>query len=138
MKKVKLFLVGSFAVTMSFTSCQKTCDEWHEGKKCETEIREKYYGYYSGTLTTDGQSQPSGSNIQEYPNVPNKLYLGTGIIFTLTNASNFSISGGATNGGINYLMSGSGNISENSLSYSMTIQNSSTGETGFAVFNGTR
>ena len=138
MKKAVLALLAIFSVTLSFTSCQKTCDEWHEGKKCETEIREKYYGYYAGTKTTNGESQPDGTYIQEYPNQPNKLYLGSGVRLTLTNANNFSINGLEPGSVQNAFVSGSGNISEHSLSYSMTVQNAGTGESIFFVFNGSK
>lgn len=48
MKNLLLYALLLFAAT----GCKKECDNWHEGKNCKNEIRQKYYGSYTGTLTT--------------------------------------------------------------------------------------
>lgn len=41
-----------------FSCKQEKCDDFHEGQKCELEIRKRYYGKYNGILS------PAGANPQ--------------------------------------------------------------------------
>lgn len=126
MKKATLLLLTTIVSTVSFTSCNKTCDEWHEGKKCETETREKYYGTYSGTgtATTGGQTTTNtnaGALIAENSQGAQFLSdLGNGIFFKLRNSTEFDIpTQTLTVNGTNYTTSGNGSFTTTKLTYSM-------------------
>jgi len=56
MKKIMTLAVLGVLLTAA-TGCQKNCDEWFEldGKNC-IELRTKYYGTYTGTATSIGQT----------------------------------------------------------------------------------
>ena len=41
---IALQLLSTFFMLM-ISGCQKECDQWHTGKKCDTEIRLNYFPY---------------------------------------------------------------------------------------------
>jgi len=57
MKKTIIMMSMAAAMLTAVTGCKPVCNEWYEadGTKC-VEVREQFYGTYTGTMTTDGQS----------------------------------------------------------------------------------
>lgn len=47
-------LIPALLLLLLITGCQKECDQWHTGKKCETEIRYTYIGTYNAFNTVLG------------------------------------------------------------------------------------
>ena len=64
MKRSIIFLFALvFSCSGLFVSCSKkdpkTCASWYEGANCTTEMRQKFYGTYTGTAT-----EPGGGHFQ--------------------------------------------------------------------------
>lgn len=124
-------LIGSL---FTFNSCEKVCDEGYEGDKCDVEIRAKYFGTYkvSGTATNDLGSAPitdliinittSSAGILNF----NISYTLGGDQYSLnakldTDGKNFTIPQQTiTAGGTNYIYSGSGSFTSNSITLQLT------------------
>lgn len=130
---MKKLLILSALFLFTLVGCQKDCDQFHEGDKCETEIRNSYYGVYSGYLT-----QPSGvinatTTVISGGSDATKIKFG-GISATLTNRNSFTIPYQVVfyGGQSATVSSGSGTITTNSISYSFI------GDGAYFSFVGTR
>ena len=126
MRKAIFILSVLFIVTLS--SCIKKCDEWHEGTKCNSEIRSKYYGTYSGNLTGVGSTH---TDVSEYPGQPNRVYIGV-MSATLTDETNFTIPIQVINiSGVAYTANGAGYFSTNGILYNYDLNNQPYSFVGF-------
>jgi hypothetical protein len=102
---MKNLILSMFALSAIFFSsgCSKVCDEFHEGKKCDAEVREKYVGTYYGLAKVDGQyfyNQPI--SVTKGSEGAKSLFMpGDGIKFDLKNKTEFLI---------NYYVSGIGKV----------------------------
>jgi hypothetical protein len=75
------------------TGCEKTCDEWYEleDDNC-VEMREKFFGYYAGVYTQNGQTINGAIDLSEYSGDVKRLRLsGSNNYFVLTGASSFEV-----------------------------------------------
>lgn len=138
MKKLILPLA---AMLIAFTGCKKECEYYMEGKKCDSEVREKYYGTYVGTSTMtaagNGQTetQTVASNVTAQSDGKEWVNLGSGIKAQLVTASTFEIPLQIIISGQNSAqIQGSGSFGQNTLGFAMVwIQNNN----NFAyTFNG--
>ncbi|MBP9152526.1 MAG: hypothetical protein KBF73_09610 [Flavobacteriales bacterium] len=70
MKKAIMMVGFAAAMLTATTGCKKTCDDWHEleDKDC-VEMREKFYGTYVGTMTSNGQTQNISTTLASNGNV---------------------------------------------------------------------
>jgi len=127
MKKTILALLIIYAGLSQ--SCTKTCDAYHTGKNCQTEVREHYYGTYTGTNSISGITSVTVSRHTE-----NYRYIWLeGIYAELTNANDFTIPiQQVSQGGQSYYINGYGNITEQSLTMVTSLQGTS------STFTGTR
>jgi hypothetical protein len=66
MKKAMMMLGIAAVMLTTTTGCKKTCDDWNEleDKNC-VEMRQKFYGTYTGTVTANGQSQNAQTVISQ-------------------------------------------------------------------------
>lgn len=71
MKKILPLLL---IIAASLSACKKTCDDFHEGKKCETEVREKYYGKYYGAMSSSNAVSYTSTEVKPNLNAPNLVY----------------------------------------------------------------
>lgn len=137
----KLFLISLAAI--SLISCNKECDDFHEGKKCEKEIREKHVGVYTGSYNY-GNGATIINNLNAAVAIvgtdPRKLTISAGstINITLIDAKNFEMPlQNYVNGNITGSMQGSGSFIDNNLTFSGT-DNSTSGTNQPFTFTGTK
>ena len=137
MKKMILSVSIAAAMLTAVTGCKPTCNEWYEadGVKC-VEMREKFYGTYVGTATSDGQTQNWSAQLTAHNEI-NKLILNGTNYIELTGSSSFGIplqNVYDPNG--TYQIEGSGSLSGNQLilNYVATYQ----GYTTVVNFTGTK
>jgi len=140
MKKARLILSASLLAlagfTLTFSSCTKdeeSCPVGKEGKKCDTEVRTKYYNTYRGNGTmTEGDttftfsnwglkfSEPTGSDFTKLhanlidDNDASQLAFDV----TLSTNTTFNVVAFTSNDGYSY--TGNGTINETSASLSLT------------------
>lgn len=116
MKKVNYMLLLFALLTVS--SCTKTCDQWHEGKECKTEIRQQYYGTYSGVNSVSGTTSVT---VSEYPGNVARVNLG-GIYADLTGGGTFSIPAQPYSyNGTSYIVNGNGSFTNKTLTQTIYI-----------------
>ncbi|MCF8465625.1 MAG: hypothetical protein K9G41_12335 [Flavobacteriales bacterium] len=136
--KRTLMILGFIASALTaLNGCQANCDEWYEadGLKC-IEMREKFYGTYVGTATTDGQTQNWSAQLSAHNEIDKVVLNGTNYI-QLTGSTSFSIplqNVYDQNG--TYQIEGSGSVNGNQLilNYVATFQ----GSTSVINFTGTK
>ncbi|MBL0308596.1 MAG: hypothetical protein IPP77_02580 [Bacteroidetes bacterium] len=127
MKKIfGLFLTVATAAIIT-SSCTKTCDPGYEGDKCTTEVRAKFVGQWKGdevcTVGTDSYTiavANSASDVQTITitNIYNQTFTATASATgtTFTAAANQTLATGVT------LLSGSGSLTGNTLTFTYAIQ----------------
>lgn len=120
--KSKLALSVFFSLMMlSISGCKLECDEWYEAQDGEcVEIREQFYGTYTGTVTSNGQSANGQTVISAGNSGANSLFflLQTGNSNILLNDENGSFSIPLQNvyyQGLTMSIEGSGSFSGNQL-----------------------
>jgi hypothetical protein len=59
MKKLIPFLF----LLLTLAGCKKECEFYLEGKKCDTEIRTRYFGTYVGVATINGTNQNATAKV---------------------------------------------------------------------------
>lgn len=113
------------AATMliSTTGCEENCDEWYEleDKDC-VEMREKFYGYYVGVYTQDGQTSNGALELSEFSgNVQRIRLTGSGNYFELTGSTSFDMPlQQVVDPQATYTMQGSGSLSGNQITFNAT------------------
>lgn len=133
-----MMMVGiAVAMLTSTIGCKPNCNEWYEadGLKC-IEMREKFYGTYVGTATSNGQTQNWSAQLSAHNEIDKVILNGTNYI-QLTGSTSFSIplqNVYDQNG--TYQIEGSGSVNGNQLimNYVATFQ----GSTSVVNFTGTK
>ncbi len=137
----KTIIMMSMAATMltAVTGCQKTCDEWYEleDKDC-VEMREKFYGYYVGVYTQNGQTSNGALELSEYSDNVQRIRLtGSSNYFVLTGSSTFDMPlQQVVDPQATYTMEGSGSLSGNQITFNAT--QTLNGQTVILNFTGTK
>lgn len=135
MKKARLLLSGALLAfagmtTMTFTSCQddEVCPNGYEGKDCATEVRTKFLGTYAASdIDQDGDTYTYTTSIAKDATDVTKMNIGnfSGLFdgtVTATTLSGYSFTiPNQEPDGDGYTVSGSGTISDNTISVSYTI-----------------
>lgn len=127
-----------FAIAaMGLAGCEKTCDEWFELEDGDcVEMREKFYGTYTGTMTSNGQTQNVQTTLSSNGNVQRISWEGTQY-FEVTGSTTFNIPlQNVYHQGGTYSMEGSGSLNGNQLVFNAlaTFQ----GQTIVMNFTGTK
>ncbi|MCF8276963.1 MAG: hypothetical protein K9J17_09525 [Flavobacteriales bacterium] len=122
MKKA-MMMVGIAAVMLTTTTgCKKTCDDWYEleDKDC-VEMREKFYGYYVGVYTQNGQTSNGALELSELSgNVQRIRLTGSSNYFELTGSNSFDMPLQQVVDVQTYTMEGSGSLSGNQITFNAT------------------
>lgn len=124
---VSLSVVSVFLLA----SCQKNCGSWYEGEACDTELREKLYGTYTGTYTTvlNGDTTANTGVQSIVAQSPEGLQFVTetthNLQLELRDAERFVLGNQPIilNGTTYEISKGDGNFNGNTLSYSLELGN---------------
>ncbi|MCF8459866.1 MAG: hypothetical protein K9G46_04015 [Flavobacteriales bacterium] len=138
MKKAMMMLGIASVMLTTTTGCKKTCDDWNEleDKDC-VEMREKFYGYYVGVYTQNGQTSNGAVELSEYSgNVKRIRLTGSGNYFELTGSSSFEMPLQQVIDVQTYNMEGSGSLNGNQLTFNAT--QTYNGQTTILNFTGTK
>ena len=134
MKKIILALA---VFVFAFSSCKKECEYWEEGKKCDTEVREKYFGTYNGVVTISGTPQNAYSAVATSSDGPKNFIIDSQIDCELTSETAFDIPlQNFYSGGNAMQVEGSGSFSGNQLIYNCIL--TFNGATNVMSFSGTK
>jgi hypothetical protein len=135
----KAHIISLFAVlTLFIFSCKKECSQWYEGKDCKTEIRQKYYGTYTGTRTIvleTGTSIENNTQIVLGENTKGAQFLtdiGNNIYLEIKNKQEYGLPADSSPqlrvasqdlnvNGTTYTVFGTGSLNDNTLTYSFSI-----------------
>lgn len=124
MKKI-LFILS--LIVLGFSSCKKECDQFHEGKKCETEIRTKYFGSYAGIGVSNGVSNNVTEEISTHPDGAQFIYLNNEVKCEMISSTNFKINlQSFMLGGQTTFIEGGGSFSGSQMIYTATLTRGST------------
>lgn len=124
MKKILFVLI---ICSFILTGCNKECQPWYEGKRCDVEMRDKFYGVFTGTLTGAGQSQTVTTTLTPHSSGEQRMYVDGVAYVDLTGSTTFEYPSQTiidpTNGNWT-INSGNGAIQDDQLTYNFyaTIQ----------------
>ena len=133
-----LLLLACLGTTL-ITGCKEDCDDWFESedKDC-IEMREKFYGYYVGVYTQNGQTSNGFIELSEYSgNVQRMRLANSSNYFELTGSSTYDMPLQQvidTQG--TYTLEGSGSLNGNQLVFNAT--QTLNGQTVILSFTGTK
>lgn len=121
----------SVVSVLLLASCQKNCGDWYEGEACNTELREKLYGTYTGTYTTvlNGDTGASTGVQNTVAQSPEGVQFVTettqNLQLKLRDDERFVLSNQpiTLNGTTYEITQGDGNFNGNTLSYSLELGN---------------
>lgn len=85
----KAFVIITAVLTLS--NCTKTCPTFYTGKKCNTEIRTKYYGTYIGTYSTVSGTTSATATVSSHFLGVDYFYIDNSIRCQLTDNNRFTI-----------------------------------------------
>jgi hypothetical protein len=111
------------------------CTTYYDGKNCEKEVRENYYGSYPGIATAGGQASNRTFVVSKHSGGIHKFWLDSKIDCNLTSATDFKIpSQEYEDNGLTYQIEGSGKFDGNQLT--ATVEMSYQGQPYTMIFVG--
>ena len=113
MKKAILFL---FAASVLFSGCKKECGIGYEGSNCKTEVRTKFYGFYTGAVTQNNTAYNGYYEIAASGTDANKFEIGPFVATLQNNDGTFTIASQTVNlSGLAYTATGNGAVTGTQL-----------------------
>jgi len=133
--KQTFFILALFLI---LSGCKKECDAWHEGKKCDTEVRTQYVGRYFGTLISGGNSQNGYCDIAVNGTSAQYFLMDGNIDCALTSdgAFNIPLQSVTITGGQTAFIEGAGAFNNSTLNYHTNLNIN--GSSIFITFTGTK